>query len=305
MFTYATAIKASLKSIRFSANGTNSLENIDILSVDDQAYSEHIPMPLWALENTGMATGGPAPFWGIVHDRYEHYDTLFTTRSDQLYLPPAGFIGVEVLNALPGVDYFQGAMQEAYSNDSIIDYSGRNQYGLYMRWQGASVDAHTVALIPNLIWTDTMANALVGANSRDGSHGDPEIYKYQRVVEYDYRYSIPAFLLLALWFPLVLSAFSFWLSSRVTLPALRQLLNLTAPGRAVHNIVYPDTGGSTAATSVWVRSSGVEVIGLMGPQDGTQQPTGYNVRTVGPVDSPGLRFTGSPGDTRVGDILKM
>jgi aspartate ammonia-lyase len=58
-------------------------------------------------------------------------------------------------------------MQIAWNVDGTaigtrIDYSGNYNMAVWARWQNFSQSAETVSLIPNLIFTDNAASAVVG-----------------------------------------------------------------------------------------------------------------------------------------------
>lgn len=56
LFTCASAVKASIKTVSFNYNGTeSSLANLVVTDIEEKSYSDENDMPLWGVENTGNA----------------------------------------------------------------------------------------------------------------------------------------------------------------------------------------------------------------------------------------------------------
>lgn len=111
LYACSSAIRASIKTVGLKFNGTTDLANLVVSNVTAKAYGDG-PEPLWAIENTGTS-----PLWGLINDRYEKAEHLFTRRSDGLYLPLcwSDFTGFDGLyDSLAGSIVFQTAMDSVY-----------------------------------------------------------------------------------------------------------------------------------------------------------------------------------------------
>lgn len=311
IYTCATTVKASLKRVSFFANGTD-LASLEVTAISDISYTGNTPKPLWAVEKTGTIISELNPIWGLVDERYENHENLWTVRSSHLYPPAGNQRYLSASDSLASAGLYQGALHQTYDGGSLgyYDYNGGSSYAMFMKWQELSKSAQTVPTIPNLIWTDVMANSIVGTRSihshRNSGHGrgDPrEVQILRRAISYNYIYAIPAAILLILWVILCLIAFILWISSRVTLSALRQLLNQTGTGRAVANVIYPDMETSTASTRHWIQTSGKMILELSNPNEDTELPvgskTGGEIRT-GPS---GLYFRSVPQSDQMRPLL--
>ncbi|KAK4246331.1 hypothetical protein C7999DRAFT_33294 [Corynascus novoguineensis] len=74
---------------------------------------------------------------------------------------------------MPGVHFPGATLETLYYSvdpglDGLPDYSGQTNLALKRRWKDLSRSADTVAKIPNLIWTDLAANAVVGTKGLAG-----------------------------------------------------------------------------------------------------------------------------------------
>lgn len=307
IYTCATTIQASLKRVSFLVNGTAELKNLQVVSIDDILYPANKPKPLWAVEKTGMQISEVKPIWGLVDERYEDHESLWTLRSSRLLLPAGATWGMAdaTSDSLAGAGFPHNALVAAYTGLAAhYDYTGKGSYAIATRWKELSGSIETVATIPGLIWTDIMANMVLGSRSIIGTDGQPvgqspEVSVFNRKIIYNPLYAIPAIILLVVWILLCISALALWIAARVTMPALRQFLNQIATGRAVANIVYPDMGDSTAQTSTWIKGSGMKILGLAAmPGPGGDGKAGLS-------NSVGICFTGTPGDGPVREILAL
>ncbi|KAI9681351.1 MAG: hypothetical protein M1817_002634 [Caeruleum heppii] len=285
----ASGIRASIKTARFTLNGTASVSNVRV-ELADKTYPDEASKPLWGLENTKREIVDADPFWGLVDDKHEwkgpkdNSTSLWTFRSDSFWLPPTSGIGgfsTGIPDTVAGTVAPGVAMNTAYDAGGstllgLPDYTGRNNYALFKLWQQLSGSPTTGSKILNLIWTDLMTSAVVGTkgtvpNSLGVGDADNNAQPTRRVttlarrVKYDPLYAIPAAIILALWLALLVLALSYWLFARsVSLHILRQLLDQTSTGRVVTSLLYPDRTGaeSTAKTSRWVKHVGKTNIGF-------------------------------------------
>lgn len=292
LFTCASAVKASIKRVSFVYNGTdNTLSSLGIVDIKDKAYdqSNSSSMPLWGVENTGNAyyTSDLSLIWGLVSDEYETNVNVSTVVQPHLYLPgwinpsSVSYQGFQAqgFENLPGTDFGIGALQTAYcvSADSStctggIDYSGQTNMAMWVKWQNLTRSADTASLIPNLIFTDTAASAIVGtkgvlvsAGNANGANAvtlsvTPTVAR----VRYHYPYAIPGLLtclLLAL-MTVVAIVTSLCFSRGKPIAQLRLNLQQIAPGRIYTTFLLPGQGSMTMKARDWAAHWGFVTLDL-------------------------------------------
>ncbi|KAJ3455213.1 hypothetical protein MRS44_013813 [Fusarium solani] len=289
MIACASAARASIKTVKFTANGT-SLENVRVVQVLDKIFPDEASMPLWAIERTNLTIKTYSPLWGLVDDRYESSEAFLTTRKRSLWLPAGrGFqaqhagLEMSIFDSTPA-DAHMMALSAAYDVGNSVspglgqmDYTAVDNFGLYVRWRDLSRSSETARTLINLIWTDIMANLVLGTKPGpfssekmlDNPSYDRVAQLWKRHVVYDLRYAIPAIVLLALWLSILLGSTLLILLSRVSFSALTQLANQLAPGRIAVNFLNSEACRSDAPTKEWGTRAGSLIIGF--ERDGNQQ----------------------------------
>ncbi|KAK7055345.1 hypothetical protein R3P38DRAFT_2846513 [Favolaschia claudopus] len=226
MFSCASGTRARMQRITFGFNGTMDLGSLVI-------SRSNIDSPvLWATENTGMNISNVDMIWGRVADSLQDDPSLQTIRSDVFYVPAgsADVWGVTtggLPSVLPALAW--NSIAKLMSNKNLVDYSGASNYGLLRKFQQLILQdpGNGAAQIQKLMWTDIMANTLVGTDSRTTLMIGENI----SAVSYDLRYAIPAFLLLLLWLPIFASAIFVLITGMLQVSYLRFLITHTGPGR--------------------------------------------------------------------------
>ncbi|KAL3495315.1 hypothetical protein BJX62DRAFT_233638 [Aspergillus germanicus] len=92
LLTCSSATRTSIKVVEFQANGT-ALRDIHVLQVSDKTYGSEAEMPLWATERSNLTVADYAPLWGIIDNKYEDSEALYTRRKESLWLPAANTCG--------------------------------------------------------------------------------------------------------------------------------------------------------------------------------------------------------------------
>ncbi len=146
-------------------------------------------------------------------------------------------------------------------------------------WQNLSKSAEKVSLIPNLIFTDNAASAVVGTKGILGPQNaalsnlvpmlvTPTIQK----IKYRYPFAIPAFI--AAFVLLVLSVAALVLRIRgQTIEKLRIHLRRVSPGRIFTAFIYPEENGATLSSvflftsKEWSQRMGAKVVDLSSDGD--------------------------------------
>ncbi|KAI5842735.1 hypothetical protein BZA05DRAFT_174896 [Tricharina praecox] len=203
---------------------------------------------------------------------------LSILRSDRLYLPAGAggtfSSGISYQpDAMAGTHGLLTVLSETYTKvltvgalsapEYLPDYTDFVSYPMYTRWQNLSKSTESATLIFNLLWTDIAASLVTGSKphlaSSSTASADPSrpVLVFERRIKYDLRYAIPAMLFAALWLVLGIAFLLVLLFAGTRVAHITQLLNHTATGRVVTNIVAPDMAPPGAPTKEWAKSAGV------------------------------------------------
>jgi hypothetical protein len=229
----ASTTRASIQTITFSTNSTNDLQNVRL---SRQPSTQSV---LWAVENSNMTIADVNLLWGTIDDKFEGDPSVSTLRSGALYLP-AGI--TDELDSAGGDDTQPSAAyhvawaviydsQMANSVGSFFDYSGATDYGIKTKLQSFVKDdpIRGPSRIRNLVWTDIMANNLIG------DHQSPSLltYPYYPSITYDAKFAIPGLILVAIWIPVFFMSVFLLASRKISFTYMKQYLNHTSVGRVV------------------------------------------------------------------------
>lgn len=284
LYVCATGLRASVKTVGFSVNGTSSLDQLKVISVADKTYADNASMPLWAVEKSNLTIGVFSPLWGMVDDRYENADGVWTLRAKQFWLPAGKDLSVYIsADSLAAPKVFQAALYSTYTESmgesskttGIADYSGKTNLALYKLWTQLSQTPAAASKIINLIFTEIAATATVGTKqvATDGSSSSvPPVTQYTKKIKYNMLYGIPAVIILAVVAIVVSAALLMWLLSRFSLAMMRQLLNQTATGRVATNLLYPSLCDPAAETKQWVAEAGQAKLSFALVEQSTAHP---------------------------------
>lgn len=285
LYICASGVRASIKTVDFRYNGTGGeFANLNVLQIKDKVYPDEQSQPLWAAEHSYDRAMRFDPLWGIVDNRYEtmgYKDGFYTLRAEKLWLATSPFLtlnfgefeGPDSLAAASGFNRRLGNLYGGLSDMSDADYSGQLDYTMLERWQRLSQDNSSVAQIPSLVMTNGLAGGLVGTKTSistkyvqwpaslavDGTaSGFPlaSVTEYKRVIHYDLRYAIPAFIILAILLLACLWAGAIILSSRSILLNLQNMYNQTSTGRLATKLLHPGGSNPKEPTRHWVKNDG-------------------------------------------------
>lgn len=138
---------------------------------------------------------------------------------------------------------------------SLVDYTALSNFALLSKFQTLiSTDPqHGPSQILNLMWTDLMANNVLGTDSRSILVIQANLNVPSTAYAYDVRFAVPALLLLILWVPMFGVTIIVLTSGMLKFSHIRHLLNHTGAGRiALGNSalkpLHPD-GSSHMVTS--------------------------------------------------------
>lgn len=301
IYSCATALKADIKEVTFSWNITtkedNPLRKLNVQKIEDKIYKSQAEEPFWGVENFHRDLIRNNPLWGLVSSKtaklYENDRFLNTSHSPRLYLP--GYTGewdwfpsavAPDGNNLATANAFVGGLTHAYSVDYQSPYTGSSSLSLFSKWQDLSRSAETAFNIPNLLWTDIMANALVGTRSRLSNNALPHdiqpklappaspnkkrdtakehlqtrvevpIRLYRDKVTYHWLFAIPALLSITLLALMLVIILCLTVVGRMAGPStLRFYLNWTSAGRLLATLKDQQATNSTIETTSYREDS--------------------------------------------------
>ncbi|RFU24613.1 hypothetical protein B7463_g11732, partial [Scytalidium lignicola] len=280
LYSCASTVKASVKHVSFQINGNSSISNLVVTGIQPVTYSSNETLPLWAVENTGLNVADVSPEW--------------------LYLPAGSGAYAELGrgDGSAGAMAPAGALNELYNfafsgSSGLPDYSGQTNYPMFLKWKNQSSDTSTAPSILNLIWTDLMANFVMGSKSQLSRNGTAPLSStlvsatpYTNTIKYNYIYAIPAFCFLVLYTLMLLVSLAFILFRRVHIGTLRMLLNQTSTGRAVTTERHGHRISARTPTNQWIDVFGDERIKVKKfmahqkydqlPVEGPYSPYAYN-----------------------------
>lgn len=277
MYSCISTTKALIRTVDFRYNGSNDdLSSVTVTGLRDKEYHSESSKPLWGVEKTNETLNNVLPLWGLISSPDQGNISLSTLRKEYLYLP--GYVGVSTASGkgyqnLPGVNFHSQALSAAFQIGSTggDEYSGSNNIALFRHWQQYSGDPSSAGRILDLVWTDRVANAVVGTR---GLHDPaPEaanktqvpVTYYQRRIRYHLPYAIPAILTLALAALAILGALMSCIRSPGT-GKMKRLLTKTSQGRILYARASRDAGTAPGFTqvkegSVAAREFSIPVIG--------------------------------------------
>ena len=285
LYICATGVRASVKDVEFIYNGTGkSLDNLKVLNVKDKTYADERSKPLWASEHSGDFRMRWDPLWGIVDDRYESYgfdEGFYTMRAERMWMATSphltgNFGEIEGYDALAAVSGFVRRLGNLYGGLSELsdpDYTGAFDFAMLERFRGLTRSQDTAGQVMSLILNDGLAASLVGTKTAistryvpwpaslavdDPIEGIPaaRVMVYERVIRYDIRYAIPAFIVLGLLLIVLLWALLILITSRSTITDLKHVYNQTSAGRLATNLLLAEHAEPKQSSAQWVMGDG-------------------------------------------------
>ncbi|KAH0560033.1 hypothetical protein GP486_003444 [Trichoglossum hirsutum] len=187
MYVCASAVRASIKTVTFSLNGTAAASNLSISSVVDRVPTSNADTPIWALELAPQRKiADVAPLWGLISNHFAHTPGFRIRRAAFFFLPPSSqYKGLStIMSAIDGLAatrVFQQALRSAYREVAgatapalgIASYGGDDKYAVLSKWQTLSTTPASAGRIVNLIAVDLLASATVGTKSLLSSSSNP------------------------------------------------------------------------------------------------------------------------------------
>lgn len=281
--TCAGAIKASIKTVSFSSNGSSSLEFVTATTAKDKSYGSAKDYPVWAYEDfdqymlssntSGGSNASAVPLWGVVDGSYSGTPGYNFIQSPFFYLPQISLFAygqsgapydMSAAAAAPqGI--LEKVMEQVRSSGSGPGYTGSDSVAQFNKWSLLTQRTGNPESVLRLIWTDLMANAVIGTNRgpapttdghASGDLGQRSVVPYRRRIVYDMRYAIPALVALAMWAVLLLGALVMSCIHPRIYTRLRHMLNDTCVGRVAISQMHAQKPLSRASTKEWQKNAG-------------------------------------------------
>ncbi|KAF7194226.1 hypothetical protein HII31_04463 [Pseudocercospora fuligena] len=282
LYSCMSSVKASIMDVEFEIRGSVSLEGLNIRSLHRTNQSL-----TWAIENTHRNMSQLDALWGLVGNKYKNSPNISTIQRPYLYLPAGlsstgGSSFFDAGDGAAGASAAFAALHQIYSMSSLgtPDVTGSTNWALSEKWSLLSRNASSAGKIIDTIWTDLMANAVVGARSAlsqpDGSYVatiNRTATSFVRGVTYDWRFAIPALVFAAAYLALLAVSVTLTCTRRTSFAKLRALLNSSAAGRT---ITLERSRGRHPAdyerTRIWARERGDELVDFLGTEQHEQKP---------------------------------
>jgi hypothetical protein len=223
VYTCIGVAKASIKTVNFRLNVTNDLSGLQVLSINPKSYPNDTSKPIWAVERSDMPLAAANPLWGPVSsDAAEKWSANISTLQKESLFIPGSTIWASVSRGqsdnLAATEFAAGALSDAFNfkmmSKSSFDYSGASSLAMSRQWQQLSKTPESMGKVFALIWTDLVANSVVGTKTSTNQAGAPEqevskaaandqksstlVTIYQRTIKYHIVYAIPGIIALAM-----------------------------------------------------------------------------------------------------------
>jgi len=286
LYSCASAVKASVKSVTFRLNGTEGLSSVTVDSITDKKYPSNEDTPLWGMEDTGKTVDQIDPVWGILSPDYENFPNVSSVRKPEFYLPGysgggAGVVtypneGQPLWANIPASNFFQYALGGTYGGSFSgeespgvqdpygrgVDYSGYSNVALFSRWQELSKTAHGVASMVNLLWTDLAAPAVVGTRGTLGSMNQGlkdeitiiPIRPIVKAITYDWRYGAPILVLVGALLLITIIDILWSIMGYASLAVMRDRLHQVSPGRIYTVFLRPEEARMDMTSKIWAKT---------------------------------------------------
>ncbi|EQL03703.1 hypothetical protein OCS_00583 [Ophiocordyceps sinensis CO18] len=293
LYSCASATKATIKTVSLSYNGTGSrFDGLKVTDIKDKQYAGESSMPLWGVEDVGgqYRADEISLIWGLVSPEHEGGANMTTYRQPSLYLPGRMSAGTRQMPSMSeggnpaGSDFAYNMWLGTYCNtldlaargkanarncDDKSKYGASSNVAMWTKWQKLTASAETASRVPDLIFTDFAASAVLGTKSGSGPGSGtgqasilvtPEIL----VIRYRLAYGVPAAISAVAVFLIACLSLALTCNGQDGVAGMRKHLQQLAPGRIYTTLLAPQGTGSDLAMrgKDWNRRFGAHVIDL-------------------------------------------
>lgn len=262
ILTCATALKASIKTVRLQTDGqSTNISTLRVTQIAPKEYASPDKYPIWGIENSNAWLRDVVPIWGIISKSYENHAGIKALRQPSMYLPgsrgainavASSLSSLEMDVNLPAAQFPFSAL-EAVSTAKVIyygyvaDYTGGGSMSMLQRWRELGKSAETAGQIINLIWTDISTSAVCGSRGVLGrrnaeppeAHAKIQVRPVHRQVRYRLAFAIPALILavIALLVTVAAGVIACFRGARIR--HVHRALRQTSTGRLVTALIGP------------------------------------------------------------------
>lgn len=261
------------------------MQDLQILGLKDKEYARESDKPLWGVDHLNVSYADLTPFWGLISADRKDAVSLSTIQSEKLYLPGYSWLGITgspMGQNLPAIDGPADTLRSVYDLRApfaqiFTDYTGKSNIAMLAKWQKYSRAVNTTSMIINLIWTDIIANSVLGTRgwipspAYPSKSSDPvpdygpamvSVTVYEHHIQYNWLFFIPAGIVLFCLLLASITALVLALLGRARPARVRHFLIHTSSGRIITNFLYPGVCNSDARTRTWIDSVGGREIRL-------------------------------------------
>ncbi|RDA91144.1 hypothetical protein CP533_0433 [Ophiocordyceps camponoti-saundersi (nom. inval.)] len=297
LYSCASATKATIKTVTLTYNNTEEdsrLDGLSALEIRDKEYPDEASMPLWGVEDVGnrYLASEIGLVWGLVSPEYEGRANITTYRQPSLYLPGRMSTWDDQIpfmsdgSNLAGSDFAPNMWLGAYCNnldrearrletfdncDSKKIYKASSNIAMWTKWQRLTAHADMASQVPNLIFTDFAASAVLGTKSvlslaKEEGRNRQEILVTPQVlvIRYKLPYAVPALVSAAVVSLIVCVSIVSAFTGKDGLAGIRQHVQRLSPGRIYTTVLAPPGQGSdlTMRSRDWNQRFGAQLIDL-------------------------------------------
>ncbi|KAJ3498075.1 hypothetical protein NLG97_g1406 [Lecanicillium saksenae] len=279
LYTCAATVRATIKTVSFSFNATDSsraLDGLRVTGIDSKEYINDTEVPLWGFEESGSTFDAIQPLWGLISSDYQSRQNLSSVRQPYFFIPGYrslfGRFGPKPLPNLASSIFASRTMDQVFAFDDHggFDLQGSSSTAILRRWQSLSQNATSAATIIKLTWTDLASSAVVGTKgvmgrlNKDKSDSFPHIQvsPIERTITYRFSYGIPAFVLLLSFILVGITSMISACLQNAGVARLRLRIHQTSVGRAYTTHLYPDDSSLTMSSREWRESNGYRPLKL-------------------------------------------
>lgn len=284
LYSCASTSRAIIKTVDFRFNGTDGLKSLAVTNVKNKIYENENDKPYWGVEHPNMSLNTVNPLWGLVSERYKGRPNIDVIQKDSLYLPATNpvttSVPVSTYMNLPGVSFHTGAFSATYNiggetQNDIADYSGKTNAAMFSKWQKLSAQPDSTAKIINLVWTDVIANSVLGTRGwlsenkenrhskrdnkgppKEGNEAEVPVTEFTRKIRYHPAFAIPAIIVLIIASFVACTVMVLFVLGRARPSRMREYLFHTAAGRIMASLLYTNQANPQAPTKQWIHQVG-------------------------------------------------
>jgi hypothetical protein len=274
LFTCASAVKASIKTVTFTHNGTaDVLDNLRVMNIIDKEYADDDEVPLWGLEAWDYPLLGTRPVWGLVDRVYEGFPKVTTLRDPDFYLIGTANAADPLIDKLsPQYSHINlaGAIaplaalatittpRTSTIEPEMVNFAAAQNMGLWLRWRDLTASADSLPKMFRLMWTDLAASAMTGSKGVLGTHNIDtgnaariQVRHSVHRIKYHILFAVPAFAVVLVMLIILALVLISLFAGHSSLNVMDTRLKQTSMGRVLTTLFYPETSSFDMPSKQW------------------------------------------------------